>query len=199
MGIKTEVSYFTLPEERVGALVRCVKITNTSDKAAEIEVLDGMPAVIPYGVMLGYCTDIMQTAKAWMQVEEVDSKVPFYRVRASMDDTAAVTAILGGNFAFAAKADGSLLAPIVDPMLVFDYDCSMRKAIGFENHSLEELYATEQITMNQLPSAFFGTKESLKAGESVCIYELIGQVEKKEILDAYVANKHDAEYFAEKK
>lgn len=198
-GLSTVVDYFTLPGEKLGGLVRQVVITNNNADAVELEVLDGMPALIPYGVGLHSMKNMLQTAKAWMQVEDVESNIPFYRVRASMDDTAAVTAILGGNFAFATKADGSLIAPIVDPMLVFDYDCSMRKAVGFECHSLEELYATEQITMNQLPCAFFGIKETLNAGESVCFYELIGQVEKKEILDAYAVNKHDAEYFAAKK
>lgn len=198
-GFSTVVDYFTLPGEKLGGLVRQVVITNNNTEAVEVEILDGMPALIPYGVGLHSMKNMLQTAKAWMQVEDVESNIPFYRVRASMDDTAAVTAILGGNFAFAAKADGSLVAPIVDPMLVFDYDCSMRKAVGFENHRLEELYATEQITMNQLPSAFFGMKETLGAGESLCFYEVIGQVEKKEILDAYAKNMHDAEYFAAKK
>lgn len=198
-GLSTVVDYFTLPGEKLGGLVRQVVITNDNAEAVELEILDGMPALIPYGVGLHSMKNMLQTAKAWMQVEDVESNIPFYRVRASMDDTAAVTAILGGNFAFAAKADGSLIAPIVDPMLVFDYDCSMRKAVGFESRSLEELYAAEQITMNQLPSAFFGMKETLGAGETICFYEVIGQVEKKEILDAYAKNVHDAEYFTTKK
>jgi len=198
-GLSIVVDYFTLPGEKLGGLVRQVMITNDNTESLELEVLDGMPALIPYGVGLHSMKHMLQTAKAWMQVEDVESNIPFYRVRASMDDTAAVTAILGGNFAFAVKADGSLLAPIVDPMLVFAYDCSMRKAVGFESHNLEELYAAKQITMNQLPSAFFGMKETLGAGETLCFYEVIGQVEKKEILDTYAKNVHDAEYFAEKK
>ena len=198
-GFTTTVEYFTLPGEKLGGLVRQLTITNTNIADVEVEILDGMPAVIPYGVGLDSMKNMGQTAKAWMQVEDVESKVPFYRVRASMGDTAVVTAILGGNFAFAAKADGSLVAPIVDPMLVFDYDCAMRKAVGFEAHSLEELYQAEQITMNQLPCAFFGMKQILGAGEAVTIYEVIGQVEKKEILDAFMAEKRDAAYFTAKK
>ncbi len=198
-GLSTVVDYFTLPGEKLGGLVRQVVITNDNAERLELEVLDGMPALIPYGVGLHSMKNMLQTAKAWMQVEDVESNIPFYRVRASMDDTAAVTAVLGGNFAFAVKSDGKHVAPIVDPMLVFDYDCSMRKAVGFENHTIEELYASKQITMNQLPSAFFGMKETLGAGESLCFYEVIGQVEKKEILDNYAKNLHDAEYFAAKK
>ena len=198
-GIETTVEYFTLPGEKLGGLVRKLVLKNQSSSVIELEVLDGMPALIPYGVGLDSMKNMLQTAKAWMQVEDVESDIPFYRVRASMADTAAVTPVLGGNFAFAVKEDGSLLSPIADPMLVFDYDCAMRKAVGFENHSLEALYEAKQIISNQLPCAFFGTRETLVPGASVCIYELIGQVEKKEILLDFAAEKHDGAYFAAKK
>ena len=198
-GLTTTVEYFTLPGEKLGALVRKVTVTNKRAESVDVEMLDGMPAVIPYGVGLDSMKNMGQTAKAWMQVENVEEKVPFYRVRASMGDTAVVTAILGGNFAFAVKEDGELLTPIVDPNLVFTYDCAMRKAIGFEKKSLEELYQEKQITMNQLPCAFFGRKKTLAPGEAVTIHEVIGQVEKKAILDEYMKETRDEAYFEQKK
>ena len=146
-GIETTVEYFTLPGEKLGGLVRKLVLKNQSSSVIELEVLDGMPALIPYGVGLDSMKNMLQTAKAWMQVEDVESDIPFYRVRASMADTAAVTPVLGGNFAFAVKEDGSLLSPIADPMLVFDYDCAMRKAVGFENHSLEALYEANRLSL----------------------------------------------------
>lgn len=42
-GLKTVVDYFTLPGEKLGALVRKVTVTNTSSETIELEVLDGMP------------------------------------------------------------------------------------------------------------------------------------------------------------
>ena len=89
-GLKTEVRYYTLPGEKVGALVRTVSITNLGD-TAELEVLDGMPALIPYGVDMGSMKNMTQTAKAWMQVEDTETGIPYYRVRASMDDKAEIS------------------------------------------------------------------------------------------------------------
>ncbi len=198
-GIQTHVTYFTLPGENLGALVRKVEVKNIADESMHIEVLDGMPAVIPYGVGLDSMKNMGQTAKAWMQVEDAESGVPYYRVRASMDDTAAVHRILGGNFAAACLADGTRLMPIVDPEVVFAYDTSMRRAVGFEEKSVSELLVAEQITMNQLPCSFFGVERQLAAGESLVIYELIGQVEKKEILENFFGEKKDGTYFEMKK
>ena len=50
LGMNAKVTYFTLPGEKIGALVRKVELTNTTGEHAKIEVLDGMPALIPYGV-----------------------------------------------------------------------------------------------------------------------------------------------------
>lgn len=198
-GIQTHVTYFTLPGENLGALVRKVEVKNISDESTYVEVLDGMPAVIPYGVGLDSMKNMGQTAKAWMQVEDMESGVPYYRVRASMDDTAAVCEIKGGNFAAACLADGTRLTPIIDPTLVFSYDTSMRRAVGFEEKSIGELLSEEQITMNQLPCSFFGVDRELASGESITLYELIGQVGKKEILENFFAEKKDGTYFEAKK
>lgn len=199
LGIKTEVSYFTLPEERVGALVRCVKITNTSDKAAEIEVLDGMPAVIPYGVMLGYCTDIMQTAKAWMQVERTAEDVAYYRVRASIEDSASVEKVEGGNFSCAVMGDGTVLRTVVDPEAVFAYDTSLVRPVVFEEKGLDAVFAHEEVTQNIVPVSFYGCKRTLEEQESMVIYELIGQADNQELLSAFLQKELNVAYFENKK
>lgn len=197
-GLQTKVTYFTLPGEKIGALVREVEVENISDAAVLLEVLDGMPAVIPYGVDMDSMKHMGQTTKAWMQVEDTESGIPYFRVRVSMDDTAAVKKILGGNFTAACLADGTTLFPIVDPALVFSYDHSLRRAVGFEEKSIGELFAEKQITKNQLPCSFYGVKKELAPKESLKIYELIGQVEKKEILAGFFAEKKNGAYFAAK-
>lgn len=195
----TQVDYFILPGEKLGGLVRKVTVTNQAEEDVELEVLDGMPAVIPYGVDLSNMKNMTQTAKAWMQVEDVDIKVPFYRVRASMADTAAVSAIEGGNFSIGCLEDGEKLAPIVDPEVVFSYDCSLQNAVRFAEEGLDSVLSASQITMNNLPCSFYGVEKTLPAGESVTIYELIGQVEKKEYLQAFLKEQKDSGYFDAKK
>lgn len=50
--LHVRVEYCILPEEPVGALFRKVTIENTAAHPAVIELLDGMPQVIPYGVSM---------------------------------------------------------------------------------------------------------------------------------------------------
>ena len=97
----------------MGALVRKVTVTNEDDKEISLEILDGMPALIPYGVETDSMKNMTQTAKAWMQVEDLEEGVPYYRVRASMDDTAAVRAIEGGNFSLGCLEDGTVLKSLI--------------------------------------------------------------------------------------
>lgn len=198
-GLQTRVAYYTLPGENLGALVRRVEVCNMGNEKIHLEVLDGMPAVIPYGVGLDSMKNMGQTAKAWMQVEDVEEYIPYFRVRASMDDTAAVKKIEGGNFSAACLKGGEMLYPLVDPTLIFGYDCSMRKAVGFEEKTLTEIKNSAQITTNQLPCSFYGVERELEAGENVVLYELIGQVEKKEILTSFFGEKKDETYFEAKK
>ncbi len=195
----TQVDYFTLPGEKVGALVRKVTVTNEDDKEISLEILDGMPALIPYGVETDSMKNMTQTAKAWMQVEDLEENVPFYRVRASMDDSAAVRAIEGGNFSFGCVEDGTPLKPIVDTDVVFSYDCSLQTAVCFAEGGIDNVYAQKQITTNLLPCSFYGTQRALAPEETITIYEVVGQVKKKEILKLFMEERKDGAYFEEKR
>ena len=69
-------------------LVRTVTITNLAGAKKDVEVLDGMPALLPYGIALKDMKETAQTTKAWMQVEDVNEKLPYYRVRIALADAA---------------------------------------------------------------------------------------------------------------
>ena len=113
--LETKVTYFTLPGEDVGGLVRCVRIKNTADTARHLQILDGMAAVIPYGINQDSMKNMGQTAKAWMEVKYLDTNLPFMSVRASMEDSAQVTEVKGGNYGLAIDECGTLLNVIADP------------------------------------------------------------------------------------
>ena len=198
LGLRTEVSYSTMPSERLGALVRKVTITNTTDAEADIEVLDGMPALIPFGVSLSHCTEIMQTAKAWMQAEKTKEGAAYYRVRASIEDSASVEAVEGGNFSYAVLDDGTQLTPVADPEAIFGYDPSLVKPVVFFEEGLAGVNAYHQHTNNIVPCSFYGVQKKLAAGESVTIYEMIGQVESQSVLSDFLAQKLDTAFFEKK-
>ncbi|MCI5856454.1 MAG: hypothetical protein MR016_03685 [Agathobacter sp.] len=198
-GLTTSVDYYTLPEEHVGALVRKVTIRNTADKPCHLEVLDGMPAIIPYGVGMDSMKNMTQTAKAWMQVEDHKTGVPYFRVRASMEDSSSVKAIEGGNFAFAVMEDGTSLPAVVDPEVVFGYDSSLEKPVNFMQDGLNEICSQTQIVSNKLPCSFFALEKELAANECVIFYEMIGQVSGKQLLHTFLKKKLDCFYFERKK
>ena len=197
-GIKTEVLYYTLPTENVGAMVRTVRFTNISDEDIALDVLDGMPAIITYGTSTSSIKEMGQTSKAWMQVEDVEKSMPYFRVRVSTADSAVVTKVLGGNFYICEDTQGNRLPVIVDPDVIFEQDSSMQMAYGFNNKSLKELFETKQVKQNKFPCAFFGKSVTLKPGESCTIYGAAGQVAGKEILESFAEKCSVPGYFEKK-
>lgn len=196
--LRTDVDYFILPGERIGALVRKVSVTNEDEREISLEILDGMPALIPYGVDADSMKNMTQTAKAWMQAEDLEEKVPFFRTRASLADSAAVQEIKGGNFSFACLEDGTLLTPVVDPEAVFAYGCSLETAVRFVQDGLAGVYGWKQVTSNLLPCSFYGAQATLKPGETLTLYEVVGQVESRDCLKRFLEEKRDGSYFEEK-
>lgn len=118
LGFQINVLYYTLPNEELGGLVRTVTVKNISQKTADIEILDGMPALIPYGVDQDSMKNTTQTIMAWMQAEDVAEGLPYYRVRVSTADTAEVKQIAEGNYLISVDASGRRLPIIADPELI---------------------------------------------------------------------------------
>lgn len=193
---RVEAVYFTLPECRVGALCRRVTITNLGSDE-EIDLLDGMPALVPYGVGQDALKNMTQLAKAWMQAEDHETGLPYYRVRASMEDTAVVTAIEGGIFALGLTAEGKRLPVVVDPEAVFAQDTALEKPRGFAGADFDSR-AARQATQIIFPCAFFRWQGHLKKGESVTLNELYGQAETKDLARAFAAKSLTSQWFDEK-
>lgn len=197
-GLLTKVSYFTLPEEKIGGLIRKVSITNIGKDSVHLEILDGMPACIPYGVDQDSMKTMGQTIKAWMQVDRA-GEIPYMRVRASTVDSAAVSEIDGGNFSIGSLADGTRLKAITDPEVIFSYDLSLEKPVAFLEYGIDELLQRRQVSDNLVPCSFYGTKTGLEAGEETVLYQLIGQVENKAQLLEFANRTFDADYYDAKK
>ena len=199
--LKTNVCYFTLPQEGIAALVRKVTITNTSDEIIKLEVLDGMPAVMPYGTSNGGLKEVGHTLKAWMSVYNVENRIPFYKLRASAGDTAEVSSVEEGHFYLCfMKEEGKevLLPPIVDAEVIFGSNTSLSYPMNFIDRSLEELYEYKQMTANKVPTGFFGAEKTIKPGESVEMCSFIGHATSLELVDNLKSKLLSFEYVDEK-
>lgn len=202
LGLKTEVEYFTLPNEPLAALARKVTITNISGEEKSIELLDGMPSVIPYGIDDNGLKQIGNTLKAWMEVYNMENSVPFYKLRAGAEDKEEVEAIAGGHFYLCFEGHGreQLLRPIADPVVVFGCNTALSCPDRFAEEGLEELLKKPQAPSNKVPCGFFGTAKTLASGERLEVYSLIGHVSSVDKLNkikrklasaAFISNKRE--------
>jgi len=190
-GLQTNVQYFTLPGESLAALVRTLIVQNTGGEPVQLEILDGLPAVIPYGVNDLFLKQLSRTIEAWMEVFNLEHSLPFYRVRASIEDKPEVETVERGHFALAFLGNErtpQLLAPIVDPEVIFGQNTSLSAPDAFYARPLAELAGTRQITTGKTPCGFFGAAVSLAPGGSVTLYSLFGHIGSQQALNRAAAN-----------
>ena len=171
--------YFGVPGERTAALARMLTVENTGAEPVELELLDGMPAIVPYGINLDFLKNMAQLAKAWMQAEDVEEGRAYFRARASLEDSAKVTEVKGGNFCLAWDDENRRLSPLVQPTLVFGEDTALAVAANFRDKALEEICAAPQVMQNIFPCCFLPRKTVLEPGKAIHIYSVYGQAEDK--------------------
>jgi hypothetical protein len=166
-----------MPEESYAGLVRRVTIENISSKPLSLQMVDGLPAIIPYGMNDWLSKNMSRTVEAWVKVVNVNKKAPYYQLNVEVADTPQVTHIHEGNFYFAfdadAKGNDPLLSPIVDPAGVFGYSTDF---LVPEEFLKNEKFAAplKQFTSNRTPSALSQTQFTLKPKQSKEIISLVG-------------------------
>ena len=198
-GMEASVVYFGIPHERTAALARMLTLTNVSDHPLELEILDGMPEVVPYGVDQDALKNMTQLATAWMRVEDADKGLACYKVRASMADTAWVTEVKGCNFCLGWDGVGSRLSPLADQRLVFGEDTAFEKPDAFAASGLDAFSGKKQSLENAFPCCFFPLKTTLAPGEQTILYSLYGQAGGKEEVQTLAGQLSGAEWFLEKR
>lgn len=167
-GLKITVCYSILPGENIGALVRKVTVENQDSAAHELEILDGMPQIIPYGIQNGQYKEMSNLFKSWADIKNIENNAPLYTMRASSDDSAEVSEIEGGYFYLA--VEGGKLQPVIyDKSVIFSYDNSMCNAVTFREKGLEGVLSEKQCFANKVPCGFIPAKVALAEGEK---YEL---------------------------
>jgi hypothetical protein len=192
-GLSTHVLYFILPGESFAGLVRKVTFYNLGNTPLALDILDGMPAVIPYGVNNNLLKEIGRTVEAWMEVFNLDARLPFYRVRASVIDRAEVETFKAGHFALALAESScqqttqpaTLLPVMVDPAAVFGQDTSFYSPTHFYQQPSKDLLAARQVRCGRTPCCLFAHQARLAAGESLSIYSLYGHISSLEVLQRH--------------
>ncbi len=178
LGIKMVITYFPLVNRPLPGLARKVVIRNMSpSKSIDIEVLDGLPVIWPYGVNQFIIKNMSRTAEAWMRVKILDDFVGFYNVKVDLSDRPEVVKITSGNFLLGVRLERDGIKKtklIADPETVFgsvlDFD--------YPKLFLEErnfLYPDDQILQNRLPCAFTFQRLNIPPVSEVEFVEVVGQ------------------------
>lgn len=197
--LEASVVYYGVPEERTAALARVLTVKNTGPQPISLELLDGMAALVPYGISQDNLKSMSNLAKAWMQVEDVEEGRAYFRVRASLADSAKVTKVEGGNFCLAWNEQGTQLKPIVQPTIIFQEDTTLTTPENFLEQPLSRLCGEAQVTNNLFPCCFLPWEGQLQPGECACVYSLYGQAEDKGRVVTLAEKVQNLSWFAEKR
>ncbi|BCR35788.1 cellobiose phosphorylase [Mariniplasma anaerobium] len=187
--ISIKITYFTLPNERMAALVRKVEIINHSNDERQIEIVDGLAQILPTGVDYGGYKAISNLLQSWMQTKNKEEYV-FYTLRGSTGDEAEVSEISEGNFVHSRSS--------IKPTYIYDY-----KALFLEDTSLEIPYAfingdileQKQTHVNQVPAAM--VHYAFKLNKEFKFVSMFGYSETEDKLDEFV-KKTNLNYFLNK-
>lgn len=198
LGLKVEVMFCTLPNESLSSLIRKVKVTNFSNRPLKIEILDGMPVVIPYYLENTDLKEMSNLRQAWMGVEHAD-QIPFYRIKALPYDTPETVLIEGGNYYLNFDFPDKKLRiskTVIEPSLVFGNVTDLSYPANFLKSGF--CIPERQVDVGYTPCGFGYKTRELNPNQEDTTYTLIGNAEKYEKLESFVESKLTEDYMAEK-
>ncbi len=196
LGLAVRADVFTLPEAPLAGLIRRVRLENTSSRAIRIEVVDGLPQVLPYGLNQWVVKFMSRTVEAYMQVEGLEEDLPFYRLKVWPTDTPQVETVEGGHF-FAGFLDGRRTRVLVDAERVFGPAADFSRPERF--FSGDALDFARQVAGNQTPCAFQALTLALQPGESRVFHGLYGHAQSRQALAAFVRQAQEEGYLEDRR
>jgi len=192
LGFSIRADMFTLPEAPVAGLVRRITITNTSAQAKKIEIVDGLPQVLPFGMNQWILKFMSRTSEAFMRVEGVEENLPFYRLKVWPTDSPQVEPVIACNF-FAGFLNGGRTQVLVDAERIFGLAGDFSKPERFFTN--DGLDFDNQVAGNQTPSAFQTMTLELQPGQSQVFYGFYGHAESQSVLEQFIVEADQDGYF----
>ncbi len=206
LGLDIKVSYFGVPGEPFAALARKVVIQNKLVVPTEIEIADGLPAVVPFGLKEWFLKDMSRTVEAWMKCEITPGKDPVahFKLKADPEDRPEYQAVDGTHFytsfgeSSSLKHRGKLFQPsiIVDPEVLFGTRLDFTEPQEFIGRT--PFAPDAQVLENKTPCAFSFYKLTLEPEETVTLYTLIGEAAEGTKFSKGIARVRDPKFFAAK-
>lgn len=196
LGIKATVTYFTIPSDRFAAVVRKVELENLDAVQKELEVLDGLPQILPYGVTNGDFQSMSNLMRAWFDVFNAENGIAFYKLRATSEDTVEVSEYREGNFylSFSSESAG-FITPIFDMNVIFGENTALSKPDGW-NCPVELLQQRRQIAENKVSGGFSAVRTVLR-DSTYTLCTVIGHVSSLDFINS-IKSRFTLEYIEQK-
>ncbi len=192
LGLSVDVCYYTLPEDQAAALIREVCITNDSHREMTIELLDGLPFVVPAFVKNGSIKDVANTKCGTVDVRGIDEGIVYTRSSVKSSDAVKIESVEAGNFCIGIGPDRQRLNVIGDPKIVFGDGGSFTCPHLFHTGAMD---LAAQRTCNFMPCAFVHDSFTLQPGQHRRFHVLMGQAPNYPAVQALAERAANAEFF----
>ncbi len=198
LGLKFTVEYFNVPQENYAGLIRRLHIENLHDHPVKMEILDGLPLIIPYGIDNNGLKFMRRLFEAFVEVVNFENKAPFFKGKVKPADRPDVVRIKKGNFYLGFNNKSSeLVATIVDPVKIFGIRGDYNYPEKFLSGSREEM-VSGQILENRLPSAMGIFTAEIAARKTYCYTSILGHVGSVQELNDLIPFVTNEDYIATK-
>ncbi|MFA5356437.1 MAG: cellobiose phosphorylase [Candidatus Omnitrophota bacterium] len=201
LGISVKVEYFTIPNDSYSALARIVTVKNMNTSAKKMQMIDGLPQIVPFGTNDLFLKKLGRTVEAWMNIENLDKDVPFYKLDVDPSDRPEVVHIKEGNFYLGFSCEQGkpkIIKPIVDPESVFGAVTDLSCPVEFLSKR-NFIHPIDKLTKNKMPCGMSLLGFELKKNAEKNIYSIIGYMRSRQILNSTISRIASAEYILQKK
>ena len=189
LGLKFTVDFFNIPEDNYAGLVRVLRIENLGKKPVSMEVLDGLPLIIPYGVDNYNLKHMRRLVESFVEtVNYSETGIPYFKSKVKQEDKPEVTRIKEGNFYVGfvpGKGGSKVVSPIVDPEWIFGSLTGYSHPILFANETPFRIRPGQQLE-NRLPCAMGLTSTTIAAGKTYTYGSIIGSATSVDALNRLV-------------
>jgi hypothetical protein len=174
LGLYFRVDFFNIVRDEYPGLVRKLTIRNLSLQKIKLEVLDGLPLIVPFGVDNWNLKNMRRLVESFVHVANLENDFPCFKVRTKQQDSPEVIAVKEANF-YAGFIGGNgkakIISPIIDPEKIFSSLTDYSYPKEFINNTPYRVKG-EQIKENRLPCAMGQFTASINPGET-CEYNSV--------------------------
>ncbi|MDD4879428.1 MAG: hypothetical protein PHR22_03105, partial [Candidatus Omnitrophica bacterium] len=180
LGLSVEVRYCNVVQEPFPGLIRQVEIKNIAGKPVKIELLDGMPQVIPFGMDDTSLKKMKYLVKSFSYAENLEKKIPYFHIRTTHEDGPEVAMVKRGHYYACVRVAGGkteLERPLVDASQIFGTRKDLIFPSRFNVRSKFVYDMKEELTSGEFSSAMCYENVTLKPSAALTLYCICGTLD----------------------